>query len=149
MIVLDTNVVSELMKSAPEPSVVAWIDAIPGATVFLSAVTQAKIQKGVALVPEGKRREGLALAARAAFETYFHGRILPFDSEAAEAFAELAAERRRAGRPISQADAQIAAITRSRGAALATRNVADFEGCGVEIVDPWVRHRDTSRRPSE
>ena len=137
MIVLDTNVVSELMKSAPEPAVMAWIDAIPGATLFLSAVTQAEILYGVALVPEGKRREGLALAARTAFETYFRGRILPFDSEAAEAFAELAAGRRRAGRPISQADAQIAAIARSRGAVLATRNVPDFEGCGVEIVDPW------------
>ena len=137
MIVLDTNVVSELMKSAPEPAVMAWIDAIPGATMFLSAVTQAEILYGVALVPEGKRREGLALAARTAFESYFRGRILPFDSEAAEVFAELAAGRRRAGRPISQADAQIAAIARSRGAVLATRNVPDFEGCGVEIVDPW------------
>jgi hypothetical protein len=137
MIVLDTNVVSELMKSAPEPAVMAWIDAIPGAALFLSAVTQAENLYGVALVPEGKRREGLALAARTAFETYFRGRILPFDSEAAEAFAALAAGRRRAGRPISHADAQIAAIARSRGAALATRNVPDFEGCGVEIVDPW------------
>jgi predicted nucleic acid-binding protein len=104
MIVLDTNVVPELMKSAPEP---------------------------------GKRREGLARAARTASETYFRGHVLPFDSEAAEAFAALAAGRRRAGRPISQADAQIAAIARSRVAALATRNVPDFEGCGVEIVDPW------------
>jgi len=137
MIVLDTNVVSELMKESPEPAVMAWTDAIPGATMFLSAVTQAEILYGVALVPEGKRRQGLALAARTAFETYFRGRILPFDSEAAEAFAELAAGRRRAGRPISQADAQIAAIARSRGAVLATRNVPDFEGCGVEIVDPW------------
>ena len=137
MIVLDTNVDSELMKSAPEPAVMAWVDAIPGATMFLSSVTQAEILYGVALVPEGKRRQGLALAARTAFETYFRGRILPFDSEAAEAFAELAAGRRRAGRPISQADAQIAAIARSRGAVLATRNVPDFEGCGVEIVDPW------------
>src|SRR5579863_9894871 len=136
MIVLDTDVVSELMKSAPDPAVMAWIDAIPGATLFLSAVTQAEILYVVALVPEGKRREGLALAARTAFEAYFRGRILPFDSEAAEAFAELAAGRRRAGRPISQADAQIAAIARSRGATLATRNVPDFEGCGVEIVDP-------------
>ena len=89
------------------------------------------------MVPEGKRREGLAQAARIAFETYFRGRILPFDPEAAEAFAALAAGRRQVGRPISQADAQIAAIARSRGADLATRNVADFEGCGVEIVNPW------------
>jgi predicted nucleic acid-binding protein len=137
MILLDTNVVSELMKSAPEPAVMVWINTLPGSTVFISAVTQAEILYGVALVPEGRRREGLARAARTAFETYFRKRILPFDCEAAEAFAALAAGRRRAGRPISQADAQIAAIARSRGAALATRNVPDFEGCGVEIVDPW------------
>src|SRR5258708_214251 len=110
MILLDTNVVSELMKSAPEPAVMGWINAIPGATMFLSAVTQAEILYGVALVPEGKRRDGLAQAARTAFETYFRGRILPFDSDAAEAFAVLAAGRRGAGRPISLADAQIAAI---------------------------------------
>jgi predicted nucleic acid-binding protein len=90
-------------------------------------------------LPDGKRREGLASAADTAFETYLRGRILPFDSDAAEAFAELAASRRQAGRPISQADAQIAAIAASRGADLATRNVADFEGCGVQIINPWGR----------
>jgi toxin FitB len=137
MILLDTNVVSELMKSAPEPAVMVWINTLPGSTVFISAVTQAEILYGVALVRQGKRREGLARAARTAFETYFRRRILPFDSEAAEAFAVLAASRRQAGRPISQADGQIAAIARSRGAALATRNVPDFAGCGVEVVDPW------------
>jgi len=125
------------MKSAPEPAVMVWINTLPGSAVFISAITQAEILYGVALVPEGKRREGLARAARTAFETYFRGRILPFDSEAAEAFAALAAGRRQVGRPISLADAQIAAIARSRGATLATRNVPDFEGCGVEIVDPW------------
>jgi predicted nucleic acid-binding protein len=137
MVVLDTNVVSELMKAAPEPAVMVWINAIPGAAVFVSAVTQAEILYGVALVPEGKRRDGLARAARTAFDTYFNGRILPFDSDAAEAFAVLAAGRRQAGRPISQADAQIAAIARSRGAELATRNVPDFEGCGVAVINPW------------
>jgi toxin FitB len=137
MILLDTNVVSELMKSAPEPAVMVWINTLPGSTVFISAVTQAEILSGVALVPQGKRREGLARAARTAFETNFRRRILPFDSEAAEAFAVLAAGRRQAGRPISQANGQIAAIARSRGAAIATRNVPDFEGCGVEVVDPW------------
>jgi predicted nucleic acid-binding protein len=137
MILLDTNVVSELMKSTPEPAVMTWINAIPGATVFVSAVTQAEILYGVALVPDGQRRQGLARAARTVFESYFRGRILSFDSEAAEAFADLAAARRQAGRPISQADAQIAAIARSRGAELATRNVPDFEGCGVAVINPW------------
>lgn len=137
MILLDTNVVSELMKSAPEPAVLAWIDAIPAATVFVSAITRAEILYGIALVPDGKRRDRLEQAAHTAFETYFRGRVLPFDSEAADAFAQLAAGRRQAGRPISQPDAQIAAIARSRGAELATRNVPDFEGCGVEIVNPW------------
>jgi len=137
MILLDTNVVSELMKALPEPAVMTWIDAVPASALFVSAITQAEILYGVALLPEGKRREGLERAAHIAFETYFRGRILPFDSEAAEAFALLATDRRQAGRPISQADAQIAAIARSRGAELATRNVPDFDGCGVEIVNPW------------
>lgn len=137
MIVLDTNVVSELMKSSPRADRhgldqrTPWCDRVPFRR------HPAEILYGVALVPEGRRRDGLVQAARTAFETYFRGRILPFDSEAAEAFAVLAAGRRQAGRPISQADAQIAAIARSRGAALATRDVADFEGCGVEIVNPW------------
>ena len=115
----------------------AWINTLPGSTVFISAVTQAEILCGVALVREGKRREGLARAAGTAFETYFRRHILPFDSQAAEAFAVLAAGHRQAGRPISQGDGQIAAIARSRGAALATRDVPDFNGCGVEVVDPW------------
>ncbi len=135
MILLDTNVVSELMKSVPEPAVMAWIDAIQAATVFVSAVTRAEILYGIALVPDGRRRDRLRQAAHIAFETYFRGRILPFDSEAADAFAPLAAGRRHAGRPISLPDAQIA---RSRGAALATRNAPDLEGCGISVINPWV-----------
>lgn len=143
MIVLDTNVVSELMKSAPEPAVLTWIDAIPGATVFVAAITQAEILYGIALMPEVNRRERLTRAAYTAFDTYFRGRVLPFDSDAAETFAPLAASRRQTGRPISQPDAQIAAIARSRGATLATRNVADFGGCGVDVVNPWGTHGAT------
>ena len=137
MIVLDTNVVSELMKASPDPSVLAWIDGLPGTTVFVSAITRAEILYGIALVPDGKRRHRLEQAAHTAFETYFRGRILPFDSEAADAFAPLAASRRQAGQPISLPDAQIAAIARSRGAELATRNVPDFKGCGVTVINPW------------
>ena len=88
-------------------------------------------------MPPGKRRSALAVEIENMLGEDFSGRILPFDSPAAVAFAEIAAERRQVGRPISQADAQIAAIARSRGAALATRNVPDFEGCGIEIVNPW------------
>jgi predicted nucleic acid-binding protein len=137
MILLDTNVVSELMKSFPEPRVLSWIDATPTTALFVSAVTQAEILYGIALLPAGKRRDRLAGAARAAFDAYFRSRILSFDSGAAEAFARLAADRRQAGRPISQADAQIAAIACSRGATLATRNISDFEECGVDVVNPW------------
>jgi predicted nucleic acid-binding protein len=137
MIVLDTNVVSELMKSTPDPAVVSWVNAMPGPTMFISAITGAEILYGVTLVAEGKRRDSLERAAHAAFETYFRGRILPFDGDAADAFAPLAAARRQAGRPISLPDAQIAAIARSRGAALATRNVRDFNECGIEVIDPW------------
>lgn len=137
MIVLDTNVLSELMRAAPERAVELWLAAQPQASVFVSAITEAELRYGLALLPAGQRRSGLTLAVERMLTEDFNGRILPFDSPAAIGFAELAAARRLAGRPISQADAQIAAIARSRGAALATRNVADFEGCGLKIVNPW------------
>ena len=137
MILLDTNILSELMRPAPEPAVEQWLADQPVASVFISAITEAELRYGLALMPSGKRRSALAAEIEAMLGEDFSGRILPFDSPAAVAFAEIAAERRQAGRPISQADAQIAAIARSRGAALATRNVPDFEGCGVEIINPW------------
>ena len=137
MILLDTNILSELMRPAPEPAVEQWLADQPAASVFISAITEAELRYGLALMPSGKRRSALAVEIEAMLGEDFTGRILPFDSPAAVAFAEIAAERRQAGRPISQADAQIAAIARSRGAALATRNVPDFEGCGVEIINPW------------
>lgn len=139
MILLDTNILSELMRPAPEASVEQWLADQPAASVFISAITEAELRYGLALMPPGKRRSALAVEIGDMLGEDFSGRILPFDSPAAVAFAEIAAERRQAGRPISQADAQIAAIARSRGAALATRNVPDFEGCGVEIVNPWTR----------
>jgi predicted nucleic acid-binding protein len=137
MILLDTNILSELMRPTPEEAVEQWLADQPAASVFISAITEAELRYGLALMPPGKRRSALAVEIENMLGEDFSGRILPFDSPAAVAFAEIAAERRQAGRPISQADAQIAAIARSRGAALATRNVPDFEGCGVEIINPW------------
>lgn len=137
MTLLDTNVISELMRATPAPSVVNWVSARPSSRLFTSAVSEAEILYGVALLPTGRRRSRLQDVVRAIFSDDFVDRVLPFDRDAARAFAEIAAARRRAGRPIAQLDAQIAAIALSRGAALATRNTRDFEGCGVKLVDPW------------
>jgi len=137
MILLDTNILSELMRPVPEVAVERWLADQPAASVFISAITEAELRYGLALLPNGKRRSSLTAVMQDMLAEDFSGRILPFDSAAAVDFAEIAADRRQTGRPISQADAQIAAIARSRGAALATRNVADFEGCGVEVINPW------------
>jgi predicted nucleic acid-binding protein len=137
MILLDTNVLSELMKSAPDEIVTRWMAAQPAASLYTTSITQAEILHGVMLLPAGKRRAAIEAAATAMFEQDFAGRILAFGSDAALPYAHIAAERRRSGRPISQFDAQIAAISRVTGATLATRNVADFAGCGVKVVDPW------------
>ncbi len=137
MIVLDTNVISEMMRPKPAPAVVAWFAGQPAAALFTTALTQAEIMYGLALMPAGKRRAALQAAAKALFEEDFAGRLLPYDSDAAPHFAEIAAERRRLGQPISQVDAQIAAITCSRAGSIATRNARDFAGCGLAIIDPW------------
>jgi predicted nucleic acid-binding protein len=137
MILLDTNILSELMRPAPEKGVEQWLTDQPDASVFISAITEAELRYGVALLPPSKRRSLLAAVLENMLDEDFTGRILPFDSAAAVAFADIAANRRQAGRPIAQADAQIAAIARSRGAALATRNVDDFVDCEVQIINPW------------
>jgi predicted nucleic acid-binding protein len=138
MIVLDTNVLSELLRPVPEARVLAWLENQPPASIFTSAVTQGEILYGIRLLPDGQRRSKLWDAAVAIFGEDFAGRVLSFDVDAAEAYAEIGALRRVAGRPISQFDAVIAGITLSRGASLATRNTKDFEGCGIQVVNPWV-----------
>ena len=135
---LDTNVLSELLRSAPEPTVLAWFAGQASETLFVSAVTQAEMSLGVRLMPAGKRRASLQAALAAMFSEDFAGRILPFDSAAVPAYVDIVSARRGAGRPISQFDAQIAAIALHAGAKLATRNVHDFENCGVTVVNPWI-----------
>lgn len=134
---LDTNVLSELLRSAPEPAVLAWFASQPSDTLFVSAVTQAEMTLGAGLMLAGKRRNALQAALGVMFSEDFAGRILPFDSAAVPAYVDIVSVRRASGRPISQFDAQIAAIARHAGASLATRNVNDFENCGVTVVNPW------------
>ena len=137
MIILDTDVISEVMRERPHAGALAWIDSQAAGELCVTAITEAEIRTGIAILPDGSRKLGLLEAAERAFGTLFAGRVLPFDSGAAQAYARIAAERRVHGRPISQADCQIAATARSAGASLATRNVSDFDGCGVEVIDPW------------
>jgi predicted nucleic acid-binding protein len=137
MIILDTNVLSELMRPKPSPLVVTWAAKQPATELFTTSITEAKIFYGIQLLTKGKRREGLLAAAEAMFAEDFKGRIFGFESDAARVFSTIAAHRRALGRPISHADAQIAAIAQVRGAKLATRNVTDFENCDLAIVDPW------------
>jgi len=137
MIVLDTNVLSELMRPAPSPRVVAWVAKQPATELFTTSITEAEIFYGIELLTKGKRREGLLAAAEAMFAEDLAGRVFGFESDAARAYSKIAARRRALGRPISHADAQIAAIVQVRGAKLATRNVTDFKDCGVDAIDPW------------
>ena len=134
---LDTNVLSELLRAAPNPAVMAWVIAQPGENLFVTSVTEAEMRLGVRLLPAGKRRQALEIAVAAMFAEDFAGRIRPFDTAAVPSYVDIVWKRRAAGRPISQFDAQIAAIARCHGDKLATRNVSDFDGCGLSLVDPW------------
>jgi toxin FitB len=136
MFLLDTNVVSAII-SPRMPPVDAWMAGTPSRFLFTTSVSQAEILAGIAVLPEGRRRRGLSDAAQAAFEGDFAGKIWPFDGDAAEAYAEIFAARRRAGRPTKPTDLMIAAIALSRDANVVTRNVGDFDGCGVAVIDPW------------
>src|SRR5262245_21870192 len=128
---------SEVMRPAPASIVVDWIGAQPAVSLYTTSITQAEILHVILLLPAGRRRTRLEVATTAMFADDFAGRILGFGADAAPAYARIAAGRRKAGRPIAHFDAQIAAITRSSGAVLATRNVDDFADCGVTLVNPW------------
>ena len=138
---LDTNVLSELMRHAPAPEVLAWFAGQGVDQLNTSVVIQAEILAGIALLPDGKRRDALAVAAHAIFEEDFQGRCLGFDRYATGPYAMVRAQRQRDGRPINTADAQIAAIALAHGLCLVTRNTKDFAGIGgLSLVNPWQTH---------
>ena len=137
MIVLDTNVVSTLMRRDPDPSVVAWLDDLPAESVWTTAITVFEVRLGLELLASGRRRRFLEEAFNKALAEDFEGRVLPFDEPAALAAGRIAAVRQRAGRTIEIRDIQIAGIARARKATLATRNVRHFEGMELELVNPW------------
>ncbi|MBN9020886.1 MAG: type II toxin-antitoxin system VapC family toxin [Rhizobiales bacterium] len=137
MIVLDTNVLLELMKPEASRAVLTWVGGQARDDLYTSAITLGEIMFGLEIMPHGRKRDVRLQLADEIFGIDFAGRILPFDVTAARAFAVIAATRRRAGRPIEMPDAQIAAIARAHRMAVATRNVADFADCGVDLINPW------------
>lgn len=137
MIVLDTNVISEIFRPSPEPRVVEWLVSLTG-DVAITSITLAELLAGVRRLPNGQRKDELAQRIDEAVAPYRGSRsVLTFEDDAAERYAEVLASREAAGAPVSNADAQIAAICLAHGATCATRNVKDFQHTGVELVDPW------------
>jgi toxin FitB len=134
---LDTNILSAVMASRPAAEVATWMAQHPLDVLFTAAVCQAEILSGIAILPKGRRREALEIAALATFREDFAGRILPFDTDAAVVYAEIFADRRSVGRPAATADLMIASIARVRGAIVVTRDTAGFRGCGLTLINPW------------
>lgn len=137
MFLLDTNVLSAIMSTTPAPEVAAFVSSQAVEHLFTASVCQAEILAGLAIMPAGRRRLDLEAAVRAMFLEDFEGRVLPFDMAAAVTYADIFATRRRLGRLVATVDLMIASIARSRGVSVVTRNVADFDDCGVAIVNPW------------
>ena len=137
MILLDTNVVSEPLRPAPDPRVIEWIDAQPLETLFLSAITVAELRAGVALLPAGKRRSGLLQNLEKRVLPLFAGRVLPFDLACTQAYAELMARARAAGLAVAATDGYIAAIAAANGFSVATRDTSAFEAAGAAVINPW------------
>jgi predicted nucleic acid-binding protein len=137
MIIVDTNVVAEMMKPSPDPSVVSWLNGQKSAALFLTTVTIGEIGYGLEILPQGRRRLHLEQGFERVIAEAFTGRILVFDEEAARHYGVVMGRRRAIGRPLSIQDGQIASIARAKGFAVATRNIRDFVECGVEIVNPF------------
>ena len=137
MIILDTNVVSELGKTNPDSSVLAWFARQPLSDVYLTAVSEAELGYGVANMPNGRRRNAVAAGNARVINEILEGRVLSFDRDAAWHYAEIRAHRERIGRPIGEMDCMIAAIARVNGAAVATRDAGGFADCGIQAINPW------------
>ncbi|MDY7106794.1 MAG: type II toxin-antitoxin system VapC family toxin [Actinomycetota bacterium] len=137
MIVLDTDVVSELIRPEPSEAVLAWADEAPSSDLWLTAVTVAELLYGMDRLADGRRKRRLAAKVDSMVSDHFADRVAPFDGLSAAHYADIVATREHSGRPISVADAQIAAITRSHGAILATRSTRDFAGAAIPLSDPW------------
>ena len=137
MIILDTNVLSALMRTAPEASVVAWLDRQPAESVWMTSITLFEARLGLALLPAGRRRQALEAAFARLLIEDLENRVLDFDSAAAIEVASLAAAREKNGRPVDMRDTQIAGIVIARRATLATRNARHFADLKISIVDPW------------
>jgi predicted nucleic acid-binding protein len=135
--VLDTNVISELMRAEPHPVVFAWTAAQPRASLYTTSLSRGEVLAGIAIMSEGRRRAALAETAEVMFGEEFRGRILPYSEEAATAYAEIFATRRQLGRPIETADLIVAATARTHGATVVTRDTGGFEGCGLTLINPW------------
>ena len=141
MIVLDTNILSEIMKPVPDAGVKAWLAARDPLDLATTSITIAEIQRGIVRLPRGKRRKGLEERFSAFVEEAFAGRLLSFDKAAAYAFGEVSAARERQGRHADAVDMMIAAIVKTAEATLATRNTSDFEECGIALINPWGQQR--------
>jgi len=137
VIVLDTNVVSELARPRPNPAVIEWVDAHDSSELVITALTAAEVRAGVALLPEGSRKHKIGLRMESLLTETFAGYVLAFDIDSSAYYADILSARRHGGRPISTFDAQIAAVCRQYEAVLATRNFADFADTGITVVNPW------------
>ncbi len=137
MVILDTNVISELTRRSPNPSVMSWVDAQKASDLYLTAISKAEILYGVNCMPQGRKRAGLLERYAVLFDELFEGRILAFDGASAEMFAELATTTFKSGQNRSTEDLQIAAISRQHGFAICTRNVSNFQYKDIQVIDPW------------
>ncbi|MBL4629953.1 MAG: type II toxin-antitoxin system VapC family toxin [Paraglaciecola sp.] len=137
MIILDTNVISELMKNDPNPAVKVWIGKQKSSNIAITVIAIAEIQKGIMRLPKGKRQTSLIKSFKSFMADAFSGRILPFDERSAYLYGNITAERVKNGFNTDAVDLMIAAVAKNCRASIATRNIKDFQGCGIKIINPW------------